>query len=332
MHMSPSANSQIDKAQTIGGYELREKVQQSASGTLYRGFHPLLGREALVKLMPKDAAGHPDLMKRFQREIKLAGSLTHPNLLAALHAGVEHGMHYLVFENASGIDLQTKVSREGPRPVAESIDLICQAAEGLAFLHAQGVVHRNIKPRNLMLDAAKRVRVTNLTAALVGEEALIEMDDDDDLTRQGQVVGTAEFLAPEQAFDSHSVDARGDVYSLGCTLYYLLTGEVPYPVADNSHRKAAAHVQRPIPSLKAKRADASAELDAVFKRMLAKMPVDRYQTMQDVIADLQRVAKGTAPELGAAVAARPGWKWPAAVGVAGALAGAGLVAIANWLL
>jgi serine/threonine protein kinase len=325
--MTTAANSGIGKSQTIGGYELREKLQRSASGTLYRGYHPLLGREALVKLMPKDALQHPDVMKRFLREMKLAGALTHPNLLTAQHAGVEQGLHYLVLENADGVDLQSKVDREGPRSVPDTIDWICQAAEGLDFLHERGIIHRNIKPRNLRLDGIKRIRVTNLTAALVGEDADVELQDEE-LTRQGQVIGTAEFLAPEQAFDSHSVDARSDIYSLGCTLYYLLTGEVPYPTGSSNHRKAAAHVQRPIPSLKTKRADVSTELDAVFQRMLAKMPVDRYQTMRQVIDDLQRVAKGAAPEFSQPLKRSPNWP---VVGGAVAL-GAGGGAFLLWLL
>lgn len=316
--------------QTIAGYELREKLQRSASGTWYRGYHTLLGREALVKLMPKDALSHPDLMKRFQREIKLAGTFTHPSLLATLHAGVEQGLHYLVLENAEGVDLQTKVDQEGPRSVQDAIDWICQAAEGLDFLHRQGVIHRNVKPKNLLLDGNKRIRVTNLTAALVGDSSSVDVDDEA-LTRQGQMIGTAEFLAPEQAFDSHSVDARSDVYSLGCTLYYLLAGEVPYPVSSGVQRKAAAHVQRPIPSLRHKRADVTAELDAVFQRTLAKMPGDRYQTMRDLQDDLQRVLKGAAPELGAIIIRKPSWQSVAAIGFGGAVAGAVLVALANWL-
>ena len=286
--------------QTAGGYELREKVHSSPSGTLYRGFHPLLGREALVKLMPADALSHPEVLKRFQREIRLLAQLTHPNLMAALHAGVELGVHYLVLENVPGIDLQTKVVREGPLAMEAAVDAVCQAAEGLAFLHEKGIIHRNVKPSNLMIDPVGVVRVTNLTAALVGADATVVMDDED-LTREGQVLGTAEFLAPEQAFDSHSVDARSDIYSLGCTLYFLLCGQVPYPGAEGGHRKATAHVQRPIPSLRDTHPEISPEVDAVFQKMLAKMPVDRYQSMPDVITDLRRAAQGLAPQQAQAI-------------------------------
>lgn len=313
----------------IAGYELRHKVRHSPSGTVFRAYHPEMERHALVKLQPKAAAHSREVLRRFQREIQLTASLCHPRLLWALHAGVENGWFYLVLEDVDGTDLHSKVVKDGPLSVSQAIDFTLQAAQGLAFLHSQGIIHRNVKPASLLIDQCGGLRVANLTAALVEDE---ERDDpDDQLTRQGQMVGTADYLPPEQAFDSHAADARSDVYGLGCTLYFLLTGSPPYPGA-SGHRAATAHVMLPTPSLRAKRPEVSASLDAVFQSMLAKMPVDRPATMDEVIRQIERARDGLSPaQLSFANLASRWSTVAAAIAMGLGIGGAGMAVFHFWV-
>jgi len=171
-------------------------------------------------------------------------------------------------------------------PVDEAIDYVCQAAKGLGYVHSQGVVHRNVKPKNLLLDGDGTVHVTNMTLAMILDEAKISPADMEQLTKNGQMLGTSDYCAPEQAIDAHSADHRSDIYSLGCTLYFLLTGKTPYPAEHG--KKAIAHLTSPIPSLRDVRDDVPEEMDRVFQNMLAKSPEDRPSSMKEVAGRLRR--------------------------------------------
>jgi len=276
---------------TFANYELLEKISSSASGNVFRAKEPLMGRNVLVKMMPEAAKTHEEVLKRFQREIHLAAKLTHPNLVAAYHAGCHEGTYFLVMENIEGTDLAKKVKQDGPLEVTDAVDYVCQAAKGLAYLHRQGVVHRNVKPANLLLDNEGTVHVTNMTLAMVVAESQLAAEEIEELTRQGQMLGTSDYCAPEQAADAHSATERSDIYSLGCTFYYLLTGHPPYP-AKGAKEKFAAHLRSPIPSLREARSEVSEKMDAVFRRMLAKVPGERYASMEEVGVDLQDALYG----------------------------------------
>lgn len=275
----------------FANYELEEKVSTSALSEVFRARDPLMGRTVLVKRMAEEVKTREKVVRRFQREIRLAAQLSHPNLVAAYHAGCEDGTYYLVMEDIKGVDLAAKVKQDGPLDVAVAVDYVCQAANGLAYLHDQGVFHRNVKPASILLDGFECIHVTNMTLARVDEDSEIDSGGTDDLTRQGQLIGTTSYLAPEQAFDAHSADHRSDIYSLGCTFHYLLTGKPPYPEKDRA-KKIAAHARGPIPSLCAVRGDVSERMDQVFQQMLAKLPDQRYQSMDEVSAALREALFG----------------------------------------
>jgi len=272
-------------------YELLEQVSDSSLTEVYRAREPLTGRTVLVKRISEKAKTNEKVAQRFQREIRLAAQLSHPNLVSVYHAGSEDDTLYLVMENVEGSDLATKVKQDGPLDVSAAVDYVCQAARGLAYLHRQGVYHRNVKPASMLLDESDVLHVTNMTLARIDEESELDSGGTDGLTQQGQLIGTSDYLAPEQAIDAHSADHRSDVYSLGCTFHFLLTGKPPYPEKDRA-KKIAAHARGPIPSLRAIREDVTERMDLVFQRMLAKLPDERYQSMDDVAAALQQALYG----------------------------------------
>jgi len=177
----------------IAGYEILEQVSSSSTGTVYRARQELMGGTVLLKIMPEMAKTSEEAMKRFQREIRLASQLSHPNLVSAHHAGCEDGVYFLVMENVEGIDLATKVKQDGPLSVDQAVDYACQAANGLRYLHDQGVFHRNVKPANLLLDRFGHVHVTSMTLAMIDEDSEIDSGGTDGLTKQGKMLGTSDY-------------------------------------------------------------------------------------------------------------------------------------------
>src|SRR5207244_178665 len=181
-----------------------------------------------------------------------------------------------------GIDLSALSRTHGPLPVAMALDYTLQAARGLAFAHGKGIIHRDIKPSNLLVDKDGTVKILDMGLARIDRPE----DDTPILTTEGQVLGTVDYMAPEQAVDTHSADARADIYSLGCTLYRLLTGEAVFSGETVMH-KLLSHREAPIPPLRSKRPDVPASLEAVWRKMVAKHPDERQQTMLEVVAQLE---------------------------------------------
>jgi hypothetical protein len=227
------------------------------------------------------------LLQRFHRAVKILSQLEHRNLVRALEADQKGDAHYLVMEYFDGQDLRRMLQAKGPFGVAEAVRYTVQAAEGLDCAHAHGVCHRNVKPSNLLVDRDGVLKVVGFTLAHVEADGpLAGADVAAELTRQGKMMGTCGFMAPEQALDSSSVDRRADVYSLGCTLHMLLTGHRPY-AGKTKTQMIFAHRTQPIPSLRALRAEVPEALDRVFQKMLAKQPADRYASMKEVITALE---------------------------------------------
>jgi len=269
----------------VGNYVVLDKLGKGGMGAVYKARHKRMDRVVALKMLPSSATKSADAVQRFQRETRAAAKLSHPNIVTAHDADEAKGVHFLVMEYVEGRDLYAFVKEHGTISVARAVDYVVQAAKGLQYAHSQGVIHRDIKPHNLLLDKAGTIKILDMGLARIGDMAG-DADDDDGLTRSGQVMGTLDYMSPEQALDTRTADARADIYSLGCTLHYLLTGRPPY-TGDTVTKKILAHRMEPIPSLGELRSDVPQSLDAVFSKMMAKEPKERQQSMTEVIRELQ---------------------------------------------
>lgn len=273
------------KGLVFGEYRALDKLGQGGMGIVLKAEHRRMKRLVAVKMIAGPAMKSPDAVKRFYREVEAAAKLNHPNIVQAYDASQQEGVHYLVMEYVEGKDLAAIVKEKGPLPVAQAVECIVQAARGLEYAHKQGIIHRDIKPANLLVDKEGTVKILDMGLARVA--GLADQDDKDRLTASGQVMGTCDYMAPEQARDTHHADRRADIYSLGCTLYRLLTNETLYK-GESLVQILLGHQHSPIPSLRQTRSDVSPQLDATYRKMVAKKTEDRQQTMAEVIADLER--------------------------------------------
>lgn len=283
---SDAANSVGPTAipEQLGDYRLLGILGQGGMGTVYRAVHERMGRAVAVKVLRADIRSNAALLQRFEREVRTAARLIHPNIVTALDARIHEGLPFLVTELVDGEDLETHVRRNGPLTVTDALDAIAQAAAGLAYAHEQGVVHRDIKPANLLRDQRGVVRILDMGLARLDdvrgrsgtETAQQEIGG---LTDSGLIMGTAAYMAPEQARDTRKADARSDLYSLGCTLHFLLTGRPPYS-ATSPIDMIVAHLQSPLPRLQMNSAKTviPTSVQDLFELLAAKKPEERIQT------------------------------------------------------
>jgi hypothetical protein len=316
-------------------YRVVRKLGAGGMGTVYQAEHKMMGRLVAVKVMNRAFVGHPEAIDRFNREIKAAASLNHPNIAQAYDADQAGELQLLVMEFIHGQDLAAYLKAKGQLPIAHACYYVRQAALGLQHAHEHGLVHRDLKPQNLMRMPKGQVKILDFGLA----KLLTESSDGHGLTRDRTTMGTPAYMAPEQAMDTKSADIRADIYSLGCTLFCLLTGRPPF-VDGSATAMIIAHLETPPPPLESLRPDVTPELAALVARMLAKKPQDRPQTPRDVAEALTPFvkpgpAKAASQELKVAVAPvappaarRPRWLVPA---TAGGIAFALLVATVFWL-
>lgn len=270
------------KALVLGNYTILDKLGQGGMGMVLKAEHKRLKRLVALKVLSPAALKTPDALKRFHREVEAAAKLRHTNVVATDDADEARGIHFLVMEYVEGSDLSALVKKKGPLSVSQAVQCILQAARGLEYAHEQGVVHRDIKPANLLLDSKGTVKVLDMGLARIEGDSAAGSE----LTSTGTVMGTVDYMAPEQALNTKTADARSDIYSLGISLWYLLTGKCAYD-GETLMAKLLAHRDAPIPSLCAMRSDVPAPLEAVFQKMVAKQALDRYQSMTDVIRSLE---------------------------------------------
>lgn len=276
----------------IRDYRIVEKLGQGGMGAVYKAIHERLERMVAIKVLTPDRLRDSQAVLRFQREMKAVGKLQHPNIVNAHDAGEAEGTHFLVMEYVDGVDLQALVTRLGPLPMADACELIRQAALGLQHVHEHGLIHRDIKPSNLMLTTAGQVKILDLGLALLHNP---QQPTEAELTGTSQFMGTADYVSPEQAENTHGVDIRADLYSLGCTLYKLLSGQAPFSGKefDTPLKKVVAHLQRTPLAIASLRPDLPAELIATLDRLLAKEPAARHSTPAEVAAELAQFTAGS---------------------------------------
>jgi len=260
-------------------FRLEEKIGSGGMSTVYRAFDPTLERWVAIKLMHRDISDDPDQLERFRREARAVARLSHPHVVTVIDFGEDDGTPYIVLEYVEGETLKDRIKRCGRLPVAEAVAYAIEVGRALSAAHAERLVHRDVKPQNVLIDMEGRGKVTDFGIARSLEAH--------GLTATGRVLGTTDYVSPEQALGLECTE-QSDVYSLGIVLFEMLTGEVPFS-AESQVGVAMKHVREPIPDVQRRRPEVSASLAAVLDRATAKETANRYATVEDMVHELEEV-------------------------------------------
>jgi len=274
----------------LGQYTVLDEVARGGMGQVFRAEHAMMGREVAVKVLPR-AKATPESEAAFRREMRMLGRLDHENLVRAFDAGYDAMVYYLVTELVPGLDLKRHVQKHGLLTETAAASVISQAARGLAYAHEQGLVHRDVKPGNLLVMPDGRVKVLDL--GLAGSQI------EEESSRLGRVVGTMDYIAPEQIRAPDDVGPSADIYALGCTLYYAVSGQVPFPGGTRREKMQRHLAELPVP-IRQLAAGLSGEFCQVIEAMMAKDPSTRLQSAAEVVERLRRWA----PDMPAAMPSR----------------------------
>jgi serine/threonine protein kinase len=262
-----------------GRYRLEARIGSGGMSTVYRAFDEILERQVAVKLMNREIASDSDQLERFRREARAVAQLSHPHVVGVIDAGEDDGRPYIVLEYVEGETLKERIRRQGRLPVTEAVAYAIEIARALGAAHSRHIVHRDVKPQNVLLDQEGSAKVTDFGIARTLEE--------DGLTADGRVLGTTDYVSPEQALGQH-VTGQSDLYSLGVVLYEMVTGEVPFR-GENQVAVAMKHVREEIPDVQTKRPEVSAALASIIETATAKRQDERYADDAELIADLEDV-------------------------------------------
>src|SRR5213596_3225521 len=266
-----------------GRYRIIRKLGAGGMANVYLAEDQELGRRVAIKILDDRHAADDSFIERFRREAKNAAGLSHPNIVSIYDRGEAEGTYYIAMEYLSGRSLKELIVSRGPTPIKIAVDYTRQTLAALSFAHRNGIVHRDIKPHNVVVDSDGRVKVTDFGIARSGASQM---------TEAGSIIGTAQYLSPEQARGA-PVDPRSDLYSIGIVLYELLTGTLPF-TGDTPVEIAMKHLSTVPEAPSARRPEVPRDLDLIVTRALAKDPRDRYQSAEEMEADLERILRGAA--------------------------------------
>jgi serine/threonine protein kinase len=285
----PAPSHELSKllaGERLGHYELIEFAGGGGMGAVFRGRDCTLNREVAIKVLSRDQAGDEETLKRFKNEAQSAARLDHENIARVYYVGEDKGLHFIVFEFIEGVNVRQLVEKVGRIALEDAVSYTLQVADALAHASAREIVHRDIKPSNIIITAAGRAKLVDMgLARLHGIQPGAE-----DLTASGVTLGTFDYISPEQARDPRGADVRSDIYSLGCTLYYMLTGRPPFPEGTVLQKLLQHNSDDPIDPREFN-PDLPEALTVILRKMLAKDPARRYQTPADLIADLLHLAE-----------------------------------------
>jgi serine/threonine protein kinase len=264
----------------VGPYKVLSHIGQGGMGSVFRALHIHLDRIVALKVLPPGRLQRPEAVARFNREMKAVGKLNHPNIVQAFDAGVHDGMHFIAMEHIDGVDLSKLIGKHGPLPPSQAFECIREIAVALSVAHAAGLIHRDVKPSNIIRTQSGQIKLLDLgLARIVSAERVAS-----ELTEGGQPLGTPDYMSPEQWDDSRGVDLRTDLYSLGCTMFFLLTGRAPFATDEfrSYAGKMRAHLSTPPPDLSGFVAGLPKAVRTLYQRLMAKSPSDRPQSAKEV--------------------------------------------------